>query len=151
MKIPTSEHFPRHVRNTSIFRYMMEAIKRKLIKWQLRLFKKYAFSNFAKNNTYVFSGAIMHNALLRQVAHDVCCKDQLWFEFGGQLAWLSITKWCLVMGLCYGLHNMHRKPNIIENYRLHDLYYNRNPGVNIIQSNETLRSSTLIIRTTLKC
>lgn len=37
------------------------------------------------------------------------------------------------MGLCYGLHNMHRKPNITENHRLHDLYYNRNPRVNIKQ------------------
>lgn len=31
---------------------------------------------------------------------------------------------------------MHRKPNITENHRLHDLYYNRNPRVTIKQSDE---------------
>ena len=44
----------------------------------------------------------MHNALLRQVTHDECDEHQLWFEFGGQLARLSISEWYLVTRLCYG-------------------------------------------------
>lgn len=47
----------------------------------------------------MFNGAIMHDALLKQVAHNEYDKDYLWFEFGDQSVWLSITK--LFMRLCY--------------------------------------------------
>ena len=40
MKIPASEHFPGCITNTSKFVNVMEAIKRKLTRQQLRLFKK---------------------------------------------------------------------------------------------------------------
>ena len=70
MKIPASEHFPRRITNTSKFGNVMEAIKRKLTRQQLRLFKKDIFGQFAKLDAYVFSGAIVHNTLLRQVVHD---------------------------------------------------------------------------------
>lgn len=65
MKIPTFEHFPGRITNTFKFENVMEVIKRKLTKQQLRLFKKDVFGHFAKIDAYVFSGAIMHNTLLR--------------------------------------------------------------------------------------
>ena len=40
----------------------------------------------------MFSDWIMHNMLTRQVAHEECDKDQVWFEYGGQLAQLSISE-----------------------------------------------------------
>lgn len=65
MKIPKTEHFPGRITNTSKFGNVIEAIKRKLTKQQLRLFRKDIFGHFANMDTYVFTGAIIHNALLR--------------------------------------------------------------------------------------
>ena len=68
MKIPASKHFPGHITNTSKFGNVMEAIKRKLTRQQLSLLKKDIFGQFTKMDAYVFSGAIVHNALY-QVEH----------------------------------------------------------------------------------
>lgn len=53
----------------------MKAIKRKLTKQQLGLFKNDIFRHFTKIDTYIFNGAIVHNTLLRQV-HDECDRYQ---------------------------------------------------------------------------
>ena len=131
MKIPASEHFPGRITNTSKFGNVMEAIKRKLTRQQLRLFKKDIFGQFAKMDAYVFSGAIVHNALLRQVAHDKHDEDQMWFEFCGQLARLSIGEWCLVTGLKYGVYDMHRKAKVEVQHRLRDLYFDGDLGATL--------------------
>ena len=107
IKLSTSEHFPRHIINLSKFKNVMEAIKMKLTRLQLRLFNKDVFGHFAKMNIYVLRGVIMHNGLLRQVTYDECDEHQLWFEFGGQLARLSISEWYLITRLCYGAYNIH--------------------------------------------
>ena len=52
----------------------------------------------------MFSGVILHNVLLRQVAHgEYMGEDQLWFQIGEHLIRLSIAQWCLVTGLSYGV------------------------------------------------
>ena len=131
MKIPASEHFPGRITNTSKFGNIMETIKRKLTRQQLRLFKKDVFGQFAKMDAYVFSGAIVHNALLRQVAHDKHDEDQMWFEFCGQLARLSIGEWCLVTGLKYGVYDIHRKAKVGVQHRLRDLYFDGDLGATL--------------------
>ncbi|KAH9671507.1 hypothetical protein KPL70_017399 [Citrus sinensis] len=131
MKILASEHFPGRITNTSKFGNVMEAIKRKLTRQQLRLFKKDIFCQFAKMDAYVFSGAIVHNALLRQVAHDKHDEDQMWFELCGQLARLSIDEWCLVTGLKYGVYDIHRKAKVGVQHRLRDLYFDGDLGATL--------------------
>ena len=131
MKILASEYFPGRITNTSKFGNVMEAIKRKLTRQQLRLFKKDVFGQFAKMDAYVFSGTILHNALLRQVAHDKHDEDQLWFEFCDQLSRLSISEWCLVTGLKYGEYDIHREVEVEVQHRLRDLYFEGDLGANL--------------------
>ena len=59
VKISASEHFPGRITNLSKFGNVMEAIKTKLTKRQLKLFKEDIFGHFVKMDTYVFSGVIM--------------------------------------------------------------------------------------------
>ena len=77
MKISVSEHFLERITNFSKFGNVIEVIKTKLTRRQLKLFKDDVFGHFVKMDTYVLSGVIMHNALLRQVAHDKSDDDQL--------------------------------------------------------------------------
>lgn len=72
MKIPAFEHFPRCSTNTSKFINVMEVTKRKLMKQQLRLFRKDIFSYFVKMDNYVINSMIVHNSLLKQVVHGEC-------------------------------------------------------------------------------
>ncbi|KAK9199270.1 hypothetical protein WN944_014458 [Citrus x changshan-huyou] len=106
MKIFASEHFIRHIKNLSKFGNVMEAIKTKLTRRQLRLFKNDAFGHFVKMDTYVFNGVIMHNALLRQVAYDECDEHQLAYDINGN------TK-------------------LGANHRLNDLYFDNDIGANL--------------------
>lgn len=78
--------------NLSKFGNVMEVIKTKLTKRQLKLFKEDVFGHFVKMDTYVFNGVIVENALLRQVAHDESDDNRLWFEFGGLLVKLLISE-----------------------------------------------------------
>lgn len=68
--------------------------------------------------------------------HDECDKDQLWFDFGGQLVRLSITDRCLVIEFCNGVDNVFRKANIAANHWLRYLYFNGNLMANIKQLDE---------------
>lgn len=77
MKISVSEHFLERITNFSKFGNVIEVIKTKLTRRQLKLFKDDVFGHFVKMDTYVLSGVTMHNALLRQVAHDKSDDDQL--------------------------------------------------------------------------
>lgn len=133
IKIPPSKYFPGRIKNISKFGNVMEAIKRKLTRQHLRLFKKDIFGQFAKMVAYVFNGVIVHNALLRQVAHGKHDEDQLWFEFCGQLARLSVAEWCLVTRLNYGVYDIHREAEVEVKHRFRDLYFDGDLGANLKQ------------------
>ncbi|GAY35510.1 hypothetical protein CUMW_278510 [Citrus unshiu] len=84
------------------FSTVVKAIERNLTKRQLRLFKNDIFGHFLECQNFPFSGVILHNVLLRQVAHgEYKGEDQLWFQIGEHLIHLSIGEWCLVTGLSY--------------------------------------------------
>ena len=84
-------------------------------------------------DAYIFSGAIVHNALLRQVAHGKNDEDQLWFEFCGQLTRLLVDEWCLVTGLNYGVYDIHREAEVEVKHRLRDLYFDGDIGAKLKQ------------------
>ena len=68
------------------------------------MFKKDIFGHFLECRSFPFSGVILHNLLLRQVAHEEDSReDQLWFQIGKHLIRLSIVEWCLVTGLSFGV------------------------------------------------
>ena len=85
-----------------------------------------------------FSGPITNLSKFGNVmeAHNEHDYDKLWFEFGGQLALLSISEWSLVTGLCYGAHNIHRNAKLETNRRLRDLYFDNDIRVNLKQFDE---------------
>ncbi|GAY57723.1 hypothetical protein CUMW_181640, partial [Citrus unshiu] len=67
-------------------------------------------------------GVILHNFLLRQVAHEEDSReDQLWFQIGKHLIRLSIVEWCLVTGLSYSVDTK-LKNNEME-HRLRNTYF----------------------------
>ncbi|XP_052288752.1 uncharacterized protein LOC127899414 [Citrus sinensis] len=83
---------------------IVKVIEEKLSKQQLNMFKKDIFGHFLECQSFPFSGVILHNLLLRQVAHEEGSReDQLWFQIGEHLIRLSIVEWCLVTGLSYGV------------------------------------------------
>ena len=103
MKIPYVDHFPGRITSMCKLDVVVNAIREKLTRQQLKLFKDDIFGHFLQCRSYPFSGVIVHNILLRQVSHgDGNDKDELWFQVGDHLIRLSIGEWCLVTGLCYG-------------------------------------------------
>ena len=104
MKLPYTDHFPGQIWSMCSFSTVIKFIERKLTKQQLRLFKDDIFGHFLECRSIPFSGVILHNVLLRQVAHgEYRGEDQLWFQIGEYLIRLSIGEWCLVTALSYGV------------------------------------------------
>ena len=96
MKIPYVDHFPGRITSMCKLDVVVNAIREKLTRQQLQLFKDNIFGHFLQCRSYPFSGVIVHNILLRQVSHgDGNDKDELWFQVGDHLIRLSIGEWCL--------------------------------------------------------
>ncbi|GAY62287.1 hypothetical protein CUMW_216610, partial [Citrus unshiu] len=92
-------------------------------KRQLRLFKDDIFGHFLECRNFLFSGVILNNVLLRQVAHgEYRENDQLWFQISKLLICLSIGEWCLVTGLSYGEDTALKKLKTV--HRLLITYFN---------------------------
>ena len=88
----------------------------------MNLFKKDIFEHFLECRNFPFSGVILHNLLLRQVAYEENSReDQLWFQIGEHLIRLSIVEWCLVTGLSYGVDTELRNNKIV--HRLWNTYF----------------------------
>ena len=99
-----ADHFPRWISSMCNFSTIVKAIEGKLTKRQLRLFKDDISGYFLECRSFSLSGVILHNVLLRQVAHgEYRGEDQLWFQIGEHLIRLSIGEWCLVTGLSYAV------------------------------------------------
>ncbi|GAY67394.1 hypothetical protein CUMW_256080 [Citrus unshiu] len=69
MKIPYADHFPGRITSMCKLDVVVNVIREKLTKQQLQLFKDNIFGHFLQCRSYPFSGAIVHNILLRQVSH----------------------------------------------------------------------------------
>jgi Domain of unknown function (DUF1985) len=84
------------------------------------MFRRDIFGHFLIMESFSFSGAIVHNLLLRQVAVGDDDQNQLWFKIRGQYIRLSIAEWCLVTGLnCGGEeleHNPGKKNRLLKKY-----------------------------------
>lgn len=79
MKLDFDEYFPGRITKTSKFRKVVQVIWSKLTQKQLSLFKNDIFGHFMDLESYTFNGIIIHNLLLRQVAHEETDEDWLWF------------------------------------------------------------------------
>ena len=69
MKIPYGDHSPGRITSMCKLDVVVNAIREKLIKRQLKLFKDDIFGHFRQCRSYPFSGIIVHNILFRQVSH----------------------------------------------------------------------------------
>ena len=69
MKIPYGDHFPGCITSMCKLDVVVNAIREKLTKWQLKLFKDDIIRHFLQYRSYPFSGVIVHNILFRQVSH----------------------------------------------------------------------------------
>ncbi|XP_024042914.1 uncharacterized protein LOC112099703 [Citrus clementina] len=136
MKIPYVDHFPGRITSMCKLDVVVNAIREKLTRQQLKLFKDNIFGHFLQCRSYPFSGVIVHNILLRQVSHgDGKGKDELWFQVGDHLIRLSIGEWCLVTGLCYGKNVFLTKHKTM--HRLLNKYFGgRNRDLNLGQFEE---------------
>ncbi|GAY60940.1 hypothetical protein CUMW_205960 [Citrus unshiu] len=116
------DHFPGQISSMCNLSSVVKAIEEKLTKQQLNLFKKDIFGHFLECRSFPFSGVILHNLLLRQVAHEEdSCEDQLWFQIGEHLIRLPIVEWCLVTGLSYGVDTKLRNNKTV--HRLRNTYF----------------------------
>ncbi|XP_052297102.1 uncharacterized protein LOC127902282 isoform X2 [Citrus sinensis] len=76
-----ADHFPGRISSMCMLSSVVKAIEEKLTKRQLTMFKKDIFGHFLECRSFPFSGVILHNLLLRQVAHEEDSReDQLWFQ-----------------------------------------------------------------------
>ncbi|GAY57741.1 hypothetical protein CUMW_181790 [Citrus unshiu] len=117
-----ADHFPGRISSMCMLSSVVKAIEEKLTKWQLTMFKKDIFGHFLECRSFPFSGVILHNLLLRQVAHEEDSReDQLWFQIGKHLIRLSIVEWCLVTGLSFGVDT--NKKNDEMEQRLRNTYF----------------------------
>ncbi|XP_052300032.1 uncharacterized protein LOC107177970 [Citrus sinensis] len=117
-----ADHFPGRISSMYNLSSVLKAIDEKLTKRQLNMFKKDIFGHFLECRSFPFSGVILHNLLLRQVAHEEDSReDQLWFQISEHLIRLSIVKWCLVTGLSYGVDTELRDDKKID--RLWKTYF----------------------------
>ncbi|GAY57721.1 hypothetical protein CUMW_181630 [Citrus unshiu] len=117
-----ADHFPSRISSMCKLSSVVKVIEEKLTKRQLNVFKKDIFGHFLECRSFPFSGVILHNFLLRQVAHEEDSReDQLWFQIGKHLIRLSIVEWCLVTGLSYSVDTK-LKNNEME-HRLRNTYF----------------------------
>ena len=101
-----ADPFPDRISSMCNLSSVVNVIEEKLTKRQLNMFKKDIFGHFLECRSFPFSGVILRNLLLRQVAHEEYSReDQLWFQIGEHLIRLSIVEWCLVTGLSYRVDN----------------------------------------------
>ncbi|GAY56083.1 hypothetical protein CUMW_169090 [Citrus unshiu] len=116
------DHFSGRISSMCNLSSIIKAIVQKLTKRQLNLFKKDIYGHFLECRNFPFSGVILHNLLLRQVAHEEDSReDQLWFQIDEHLIRLSIVEWCLVIGLSYGVDTELRNNKTV--YRLRNMYF----------------------------
>ncbi|GAY60930.1 hypothetical protein CUMW_205870 [Citrus unshiu] len=117
-----ADHFPSRISSMCKLSSVVKAIEEKLTKRQLSMFKKDIFGHFLECRSFPFSGVILHNLLLRQVAHEEDSReDQLWFQIDEHLIRLSIVEWCLVTGLSFGVDT--NKKNDEMEQRLRNTYF----------------------------
>ncbi|KDO37098.1 hypothetical protein CISIN_1g039185mg [Citrus sinensis] len=117
-----ADHFSGRILSMCNLSSIIKAIEEKLTKRQLNLFKKDIFGYFLECRSFPFSGVILHNLLLRQVAHEEDSReDQLWFQISEHLILLSIVEWCLVTGLSYGVDTELRNNQTVR--RLRNTYF----------------------------
>ena len=70
MKLAYADHFPGRISSMCKLSSVVKVIEEKLTKRQLSMFKKDIFGHFLECRSFPFSGVILHNLLLRQVAHE---------------------------------------------------------------------------------
>ena len=117
-----TDHFPGRISRMCTLSSIVKAIEEKLTKRQLSMLKKDIFGHFLEYRSFPFSSVILHNSLLRQVAHEEDSReDQLWFQIGEHLIRLSIVEWCLVIGLSFGVDT--NKKNDEMEQRLRNTYF----------------------------
>ncbi|GAY65099.1 hypothetical protein CUMW_238640, partial [Citrus unshiu] len=117
-----ADHFSGRISSMCNLSSVVKAIEEKLTKRQLNLFKKDIFGHFLECRNFSFSGVILHNLLLRQVAHEEDSReDQLCFQIGEHLFRLSIVEWRLVTGLSYGVDTKLRNNKTV--HRLRNTYF----------------------------
>ena len=117
-----ADHFPGRISSMCMLSSVVKAIEEKLTKRQLSMFKKDIFGHFLECRSFPFSGVILHNLLLRQVAHEEDSReDQLWFQIGKHLIRLSIVEWCLVTGLSFGVDTNQKNDEMEQ--RLRNTYF----------------------------
>ena len=116
-----ADHFPGRISSMCNLFLVVKAIEQKLTKRKLNLFKKDIFGHFLECRIFPFSRVILHNLLLRQVAHEEDSReDQLWFQIGEHLICFSIVKWCLT-GLSYSVVTELRDNKTV--HRLRNMYF----------------------------
>ncbi|GAY42361.1 hypothetical protein CUMW_066240 [Citrus unshiu] len=117
-----ADHFPGRISSMCKLSSVIKAIEEKLTKRPLTMFKKDIFGHFLECRSFPFSGVILHNLLLRQVAHEEDSReDQLWFQIGEHLIRLSIVEWCLVTGLSFGVDTNQKNDQMEQ--RLRSTYF----------------------------
>ncbi|GAY68271.1 hypothetical protein CUMW_262830 [Citrus unshiu] len=117
-----ADHFPGRISGMCNLSLVIKAIEEKLTKRQLNLFKNDIFGHFLKCRNFSFNGVILHNLLLRQVAHEEDSReDQLWFQIDEHLIRLLIVEWCLVTGLSYVVNTELRNNQTM--HRLRNTYF----------------------------
>lgn len=77
IKLCLNDHFLGHIMKTSKFKIVVKAIQRKLWCRQLLLFKSDIFWHSMDLDSYAFISVIIHNLLLRQIAHKEANENQL--------------------------------------------------------------------------
>jgi len=117
-----ADHFPGRISIMCKLSSVVKVIEEKLTKRQLSMFKRDIFGHFLECRSFPFSGVILHNLLLRQVAHEENSReDQLWLQIGEHLIRLSIIEWCLVTGLSFGVDTNQQNDEIEQ--RLQNTYF----------------------------
>ena len=112
-----ADHFPGRISSMCNLSSVVKAIEQKLIKRQLNLFKKDIFGHFLECRSFPFNGVILHNLLLRQVAHEEDSgEDKLWFQISEHLIHLLIVE-CLVTRLSYGVDTELRNNKTVHKLR----------------------------------
>lgn len=75
MNLGFDDHFSGRITEISKFKRVIEAIRSKLTRKQLSLFKSDICGHFLDLESYTFSSVIIHNLLLRQVTHEETDKN----------------------------------------------------------------------------
>ena len=146
-----ADHFPARISSMCMLYSVVKAIEEKLTNRQLRMFKKDIFGHFLECRSFPFSGVILHNLLLRQVAHEEDShEDQLWFQIGKHVIRLSIVEWCLVTGLSFGVDTNQKNDEMEQ--RLRNTYFggvHRKTIQSLTRPQSCLHGDTIVIRVNL--